>query len=681
MTNTFLRRLLLLLPLLLAAPAWAGTYYVAPDGDDANPGTAAEPFATLERARDAVRASGQAGKEAVTIKIKGGVYRRGEAFKLEAADSGSAAHPVVYEGIGDAPARLTSATVVETKDFTPVKDPLHLGRIPETARPHVRVLDLAALGIGYADAYPGVFTDNGGIFELFFNNKRMPISIYPNEQGKMTMKRVLENGNPKNVNGVFEYREEHDAMHKKMAAVVDRGVWIKGYWRVVWQNEAVRVGSIDTEARTVTLGGHVTHGIGSKYKRPQGSGEEVYWVMNLLEAVDQPGEWAVDFKDRKLFFYPPGDLGRADILITDTKTPVIEADNASHIELRGLVFEGTLGHGVHIRGGENVRIVGCTVRNVANYGIAVKGGKKHAVRSSDLYALGAGGIALTGGDAEATPRVPAGHLVENCDIHHFGEIQKVYAPGINVGFDGGGGGSRVVDAVGMVVRHNAIHHGPHAGVLFNSYDNLFEYNEVFHFALLSNDMGAFYSYAKPGGIGNNTFRYNFMHSSPQGDGVYYDNLANQPKIYGNISYRLGPTEVVKSGKRGCGFLMKNFNNSPVEIYNNIAINCRIGYWINAGEGSTFRDNLAVNCGDNIGTDGLGLTRYDQDPGFVDLAKLDFRLRDDARVYSDLPGFKPILFEKIGLYKDDYRASLPPYREVATRWVPGEPPIAYEILDR
>ena len=28
-------------------------------------------------------------------------------------------------------------------------------------------------------------------------------------------------------------------------------------------------------------------GIGSKYHRPDGSGEEIYWVMNLLEAVDQ----------------------------------------------------------------------------------------------------------------------------------------------------------------------------------------------------------------------------------------------------------------------------------------------------------------------------------------------------------------------------------------------------------
>ena len=33
----------------------SATFYVAPDGDDSNPGSKERPFATLSRARDAVR--------------------------------------------------------------------------------------------------------------------------------------------------------------------------------------------------------------------------------------------------------------------------------------------------------------------------------------------------------------------------------------------------------------------------------------------------------------------------------------------------------------------------------------------------------------------------------------------------------------------------------------------------
>jgi hypothetical protein len=50
---------------------------------------------------------------------------------------------------------------------------------------------------------------------------------------------------------------------------------------------------------------------------------------------------------------------------------------------------------------------------------------------------------------------------------------------------------------------------------------------------------------------------------------------------------------------------------------------------------------------------------EEDPGFVDLAALDLRLRDDSVVARKIPGFRRIPFERIGLYRDEYRAALPP----------------------
>ena len=60
-TAIMLRSTLALLVLLTAATAHAAEFHVAPSGSDDNPGTQAAPFATLERARDAVR----------TLKAKG----------------------------------------------------------------------------------------------------------------------------------------------------------------------------------------------------------------------------------------------------------------------------------------------------------------------------------------------------------------------------------------------------------------------------------------------------------------------------------------------------------------------------------------------------------------------------------------------------------------------------------
>ena len=694
--------LLVIAPFLMAAEPTQ--FHVSPSGKDGNPGTAAKPFATLERARDAIRESGIAGKTACTVWLHDGIYRRNHAFTLDGRDSGSREHPVVYRARGRA-ARLVGGTVVSAAAFSLVTDPALLARVPRAAHGKVYVLDLEAHRVQHTSPYPDKFNDNGGIFELFFDNRRMPISRYPNKHGAMTIKRVIINGGGQEKPGswgvyyntgtpeqkralesgkgprpgVFEYRPEHAAAHARWAKVLDRGVWLKGYWRVVWQNETVRVGAIDTEKQTVTLAVPVSHGIGSKYHRPSGSGQEICWVMNLLEAVDQPGEWAVDFKDKKLFFYPPGPLADADILISDIKTPVTELKGTHDIELRGLTVEGTLADGIRLVDGQRNSVRGCTVRNVAKYGIVVQGGSSNVVESCDLYALGAGGVGLSGGDAKSQPRVPAGHRVENCDIHHFGEIERVYAPGVDVGYRGGGGGSRRVDAVGMAVRHNAIHHCPHAGVLFNSFDNLFEYNEVFQFALVSNDMGAFYSYSKPGGIGNNTFRYNFMHSSPEGDGIYYDYVANHPRVYGNVAYRLGPIAADKKAKRGCGFLIKNGTNNRVDVFNNIAVDCKTGYWINAGEGSVVRDNVAIACGNNHGA--ADLKTYENDPGFVNQATMNLSLREDAAVFADVAQFARIPFPRIGLYVDKLRPALPPYRRELADWQPGESASGYDILDR
>ena len=44
--------------------------------------------------------------------------------------------------------------------------------------------------------------------------------------------------------------------------------------------------------------------------------------------------------------------------------------------------------------------------------------------------------------------------------------------------------------------------------------------------------------------------------------------------------------------------------------------------------------------------------FDGDPGFVDAAKGDFRLRKDSPALKR--GFKPIPFDKIGLVPDEYR---------------------------
>jgi hypothetical protein len=47
----------------------------------------------------------------------------------------------------------------------------------------------------------------------------------------------------------------------------------------------------------------------------------------------------------------------------------------------------------------------------------------------------------------------------------------------------------------------------------------------------------------------------------------------------------------------------------------------------------------------------------EDMGFFNAAKLDFRMKPDAPVFAKVPGFKPIPFERIGLYTNELRPTV------------------------
>lgn len=229
------RKITLAVGVMLSSRLWSAEFYVSPQGSDANDGSPTQPFATLERARDAMRAAKKSGGD--TVWIHGGNFALPKTLELTAADSG-----VMYRSVAGETVRLSGGRAVTPADFKPVTDAATLARIAGTARGKIVELDLAALGIQHRRPYPDVFNDNGSLIELYFNGVRMPLSRFPN-RGYMTMKRVLDNAGgitnqnwgganwetvaPGSAGGKFEYREEFAAQHASWQKVLDRGVWLK----------------------------------------------------------------------------------------------------------------------------------------------------------------------------------------------------------------------------------------------------------------------------------------------------------------------------------------------------------------------------------------------------------------------------------------------------------------------
>src|SRR5689334_23351470 len=118
-----LRATIVIIPL---AAGGSAEFHVALHGKDSNAGTRLAPFASLERAREAVRAlrgGHELPKGGVTVWLHRGEYVRAATFELDQADSGERDRPIVYRALPGAEVRLVGGRILPTKAFQPVTAP------------------------------------------------------------------------------------------------------------------------------------------------------------------------------------------------------------------------------------------------------------------------------------------------------------------------------------------------------------------------------------------------------------------------------------------------------------------------------------------------------------------------------------------------------------------------------
>lgn len=655
------------------APAPGRTIYVAPGGNDAWSGTLAEPngektdgpLATLEHARDEVRRlKRESGLPAggVAVVLRGGAYERAKTFELGPDDSGTADSPVVYRAAEGEEVRLVGGRRVT--GFKPVADPAVLERLDPGARGHVVQADVRAQGVAdFGQA-------GGGGLELFFDDRPMTVARWPNE-GFIHITDLV-GGNPVNVRGTkgdktgrFMYGDDRP---DRWAA--EKDAWVHGYWFWDWSDQRHKVEAIDPAKRIISVRPPY-HGYG--YRKGQW-----FYGFNLLCELDQPGEWYLDREAGVLYFWPPAPIerGRAVVSVLDT---LVAMRDVSHVALRGLTLEASRRTAVTVSGGERVLLSGCTLRNLGDWAVRISGGKGHGVAGCDLYGLAGGGVALSGGDRKTL--TPAGHFAEDNHVHHYGRWYRMYQAAVSL------------DGVGNRCAHNLIHDAPHQAVSFGGNDHAIELNEIHHVCEESNDAGAIYS-GRDWTMRGTVIRHNFMHHVTgflgRGCvGVYLDDMFCGTRISGNVFYRVTRAAFIGGG-RDCTVE----NNVFVECDPALHVDARAMGWAAycvedtmkprlaampyqtppwstrypellrllddepaAPKGNVVARNVCVGGRwDSVEAKARPLVRFEDnligvDPGFVDAAKMDFRLRADSPVFKQVPGFKPIPVERIGLKRD------------------------------
>ena len=664
--------------------------HVAPRGNDAGPGTAAQPFATIQHARDALRQAGPAGS---TVVIHAGTYFLPEPLELGAEDSGKPGAPVVYRADGDV--WLSGALPIPRDALQPVTDAGLLKRIDPAARQQVRQFALtpeqvAALVPVWPDAWWTFGKTVNALNELFCGAQRLPMARWPNDD-YTTFGDIIEPADQEGETPSFHYLGDRPA---RWATAVGDGLWLYGYWRRGYRAEFVKVKSLDPATKTIELAER--HSLGNL----ETGGASRYCAMHVLEELDAPGEWYLDRGKGLLLVWPPE--GDAPLSFSINADAVIHTTDASYVEFRGLGIEGAAGCGVRIDEGSDCHVVGCEIRNVGEWGLDVTGDRQQ-ILGCDIHDTGDKAIQLKSGDRYKLVRGDS--VIDNCWLHHTNRIVRAGSQTVSL------------DGVGNRLSHCAIHDTGYIAIRFAGNDHVLEYNHLFRTNTESAEGGVFYT-GRDWTSRGTAVRYNFIHhvqDSVEGAGsstrfMHLDDSAPGIELYGNVCYRMG------GGISICG-------GAANLVHDNLFVECAWGvdigprgadmfdsdghggYTINDTRGwstlatlleryhwnqppysthypklgemfkqdpiaapwfNVVERNVMVDCGAGIRESGMqpGWSTVEDnwegdEPGFVepDHTKLDFRLKPDAAPLKDV-GYQPPPLEQIGLYKSADRRSWP-----------------------
>ena len=540
--------------------------YVSTYGNDENDGSKDAPVASLTAAQEIAKTY----DEDVTVLIEDGEYLISEPVNLDY--SGEKKKSIAYKAIGDN-AEIIAGITLEVNVADKVEEETILGRlVDESAKEHLYVLDLSSYDIPDA-ALPGVYshtylnsaeapnlvkgqwvTEPKTTCEVFLEDEALTIARYPNKddatsgyKGYMTVEKIVNAGAvprewmsdentvayaDRDITDVFKigYTDTDGNRMDKWAAAVslpekDRPI-MYGFWRWDWAVQSVPIAAIDTENNVITSKYPSTYGMLTKTDSDVPASDRRFYVFNLLEEIDERGEYFIDRTNKKLYFYKTDDMNGKRLIIS-----LNDVENALNITgdyttIDGLKVNTCLGTGIRVAG-NNITLVNCEISNTAGFGAAISG-YNCTLKDSHIFNVN-GGVYVSGGES-ATFKA-ANHLIENNEFENFSRVNKLSVPAVQL------------SGVGNVVSHNEIHNAEHSAIMYGGVNNKIIYNNIYDVCKESDDAGVIYA-GRSWVTRGNEIKYNYIHdvaSTITGNGgaspiagIFFDDHLAGGYVEGNI---------------------------------------------------------------------------------------------------------------------------------------------------
>jgi hypothetical protein len=550
--------------LVLVALLAAGTFpvaaetlalHVSPKGNDAwsgrldfpNPAGTDGPLTTIAGARDTVRKlrqqpGGLAGP--VRVLIHGGEYFIAEPIVFTPEDSGTADATIAYEAAPEEP--------------RPV---IHSGR---------RITGWTEDNGRWVAELPDVANGNWDFGALWVNGARRmpartpnaahPFGDYPEKSDFFYMDGAVmvpdgKGGEAKSASSLK--CREGDI---KPWAGLDDAIFVVFH---SWETSLHRVKSYDEGKRTVEFTG------AAPWCFTYWNQDQRYYVENLLEGLDQPGEWCLRRREGKVYYMPmPGEtLDNTQIIAPVARQLVLlkgrpaEGAFIDHLAFRGLDLryagetiepqghadsqaEATLPASFECVGARNCVIEDCFIGHIGNYGVWFRTGcQNNVMRHSELCDLGGGAVRMgEAGNPASDNEISGGNTVDNCFLHEGGLIYR--------------------GAIGVWIGRSS--------------NNTVSHNEICDFRYSGMSIGWSWGY-DPSSANHNIAEYNHIHDVGKGQlsdmgGIYTLGISPGTVLRNNYIH-----DIISNPAVSCGWGMYTDEGSTdVLLENNVVINTRSG---------------------------------------------------------------------------------------------------------
>ncbi|MHC4455961.1 MAG: right-handed parallel beta-helix repeat-containing protein [Planctomycetota bacterium] len=422
---------LLISMLFCVSHTYSQTFYVATNGSDSNPGTKDKPLATLAGARDKVRTVLD-GEGDITVYFRGGYYQFKETVVFGLKDSGSRQQTITYAAYaGEEPVFGSGVKISGWKKLETYPDAL---------------LSIAKGKVWAADL-PETKGGKWRFLTLFDGEKMLPRAQSAGFRPTDVLDGEFWQGRDKS-NEQCSVLNFPKGTLKNWSNLEDVEIKI---FPAGYTMNMLALASVDEEnlvARTT---------IPATYPMkawPWGDDPSV-WVENILEALDEPGEWVLNTQEGRLYFWPQGEKPSDNIVAPKLRELVrvegsVDKMGPVDVPVQYLTFRGlTFTHGdrdvwtkddaaiqhdweicdkptalLRFRSTEHCLVDECRFTNTGGTGVRFDlHSQYNKVQRSLFEYLGQAGI-LFCGYGPGSKDVSHHNEVINNRIHHCGEIYQ-----------------------------------------------------------------------------------------------------------------------------------------------------------------------------------------------------------------------------------------------------------------